>query len=43
MSFQMSEWGDKDADMEGWHHRGPTGSHRGRMHGNVLSAITKYY
>lgn len=31
--FQMSEWGDKDPDMDGWHHRGHPGSHRGRMHG----------
>lgn len=30
----MSEWGDKEPDMEGWHHRGhPPGPHRGRMHG----------
>ncbi|XP_028166734.1 zinc finger CCCH domain-containing protein 13-like isoform X1 [Ostrinia furnacalis] len=30
---QMSEWGDKDAEMEGWHHRGhPPGPHRNRMH-----------
>ncbi|XP_063376543.1 zinc finger CCCH domain-containing protein 13-like [Cydia fagiglandana] len=30
---QMNDWGDKDADMEGWHHRGhPSGPHRGRMH-----------
>ncbi|XP_061707488.1 zinc finger CCCH domain-containing protein 13-like [Cydia pomonella] len=30
---QMNDWGDKDADIEGWHHRGhPTGPHRGRMH-----------
>ncbi|CAG4998089.1 unnamed protein product [Parnassius apollo] len=30
---QMTEWGDKDPDMEGWHHRGhPPGPHRGRVH-----------
>lgn len=30
----MNEWGDKDAEMEGWHHRGhPPGPHRNRMHG----------
>ncbi|XP_049879549.1 zinc finger CCCH domain-containing protein 13-like [Pectinophora gossypiella] len=30
---QMNEWGDKDMEMEGWHHRGhPPGPHRGRMH-----------
>ncbi|KPJ12285.1 Zinc finger CCCH domain-containing protein 13 [Papilio machaon] len=30
---QMPEWGDKDADMEVWHHRGhPPGPHRGRHH-----------
>lgn len=30
----MNEWGDKDAEMEGWHHRGhPSGPHRGRVHG----------
>ncbi|CAH2104356.1 unnamed protein product [Euphydryas editha] len=30
---QMNEWGDKDQDVEGWHHRGhSSGPHRGRMH-----------
>lgn len=30
----MNEWGDKDPEMEGWHHRGHMpGPHRGRMHG----------
>lgn len=30
----MNEWGDKEPDMEGWHHRGhPPGPHRGRVHG----------
>lgn len=30
----MNEWGDKDQDVEGWHHRGHgAGPHRGRMHG----------
>ncbi|XP_068621669.1 fl(2)d-associated complex component-like isoform X2 [Battus philenor] len=30
---QMPEWSEKDADMEGWRHRGhPPGSHRGRVH-----------
>ncbi|CAH0726056.1 unnamed protein product, partial [Brenthis ino] len=30
---QMNEWGDKDQDVEGWHHRGHgPGPHRGRMH-----------
>ncbi|OWR44339.1 hypothetical protein KGM_211150 [Danaus plexippus plexippus] len=30
---QMNEWGDKEQDMEGWHHRGHgPGPHRGRMH-----------
>ncbi|CAH2240600.1 zinc finger CCCH domain-containing protein 13-like isoform X2 [Pararge aegeria] len=30
---QMNEWGDKEQDVEGWHHRGhPSGPHRGRMH-----------
>ncbi|KAM3964594.1 LOW QUALITY PROTEIN: uncharacterized protein ACR2FA_000981 [Aphomia sociella] len=33
MHDQMNEWGDKDPEMEGWHHRGhPPGPHRGRMH-----------
>lgn len=32
--FKMNEWGDKDPEMEGWHHRGHMpGPHRGRMHG----------
>lgn len=31
----MNEWGDKDPEMEGWHHRGHPG-HRGRMHGELL-------
>ncbi|XP_047041687.1 uncharacterized protein DDB_G0284459-like isoform X3 [Helicoverpa zea] len=30
---QMSEWGDKEPDVDAWHHRGhPPGPHRGRMH-----------
>lgn len=29
----MGEWGDKDPDVDNWHHRGHTGPHRGRMHG----------
>ncbi|CAH2067198.1 unnamed protein product, partial [Iphiclides podalirius] len=30
---QMPDWGDKDADMESWHHRGhPSGPLRGRVH-----------
>lgn len=30
---QMNEWGDKESEMDGWHHRGhPSGPHRGRMH-----------
>ncbi|XP_037976761.2 zinc finger CCCH domain-containing protein 13 isoform X1 [Plutella xylostella] len=29
---QRGEWGDKEPEMEGWHHRGP-GPHRGRPHG----------
>ncbi|XP_045785216.1 zinc finger CCCH domain-containing protein 13-like [Maniola jurtina] len=28
---QMNEWGDKEQDVDGWHHRGHPG-HRGRMH-----------
>lgn len=33
MHEQMNEWGDKDPEMEGWHHRGhPPGPHRGRIH-----------
>ncbi|XP_013182926.2 zinc finger CCCH domain-containing protein 13 [Amyelois transitella] len=34
MHEQMNEWGDKDPEMEGWHHRGHPGpgSHRGRGH-----------
>lgn len=32
----MNEWGDKEQDVEGWHHRGhPSGPHRGRMHGII--------
>lgn len=32
--FQMNEWGDKEPEIEGWHHRGhPPGPHRGRVHG----------
>lgn len=30
----MNEWGDKEPDVDAWHHRGhPPGPHRGRMHG----------
>ncbi|CAH0700417.1 unnamed protein product [Spodoptera exigua] len=30
---QMNEWGDKEPDVDAWHHRGhPPGPHRGRMH-----------
>lgn len=33
----MNEWGDKEPDVDAWHHRGhPAGPHRGRMHGTVL-------
>lgn len=29
----MGEWGDKDPEMDGWHHRGhPPGPHRPRIH-----------
>lgn len=38
IDFQMNEWGDKDPEMEGWHHRGHPG-HRGRMHGELLPVI----
>lgn len=29
---QMNEWGDKEPDVDTWHHRGHPGPHRGRMH-----------
>lgn len=33
LDSQMNEWGDKDQNVEGWHHRGHgPGPHRGRMH-----------
>lgn len=34
----MNEWGDKDREMEGWHHRGHPGQ-RGRMHGEPTFGI----
>lgn len=36
----MPDWGDKDADMENWHHRGHLpGPHRSRIHGWMLSDV----
>ncbi|XP_037301570.1 zinc finger CCCH domain-containing protein 13-like [Manduca sexta] len=29
---QMNEWGDKDPEIDAWHHRGHGNPHRGRMH-----------
>lgn len=35
----MNEWGDKEADVDGWHRRGHPGPHRGRMHGKIWNTI----
>lgn len=34
----MNEWGDKEPDVDAWHHRGHApGPHRGRMHGELFN------
>ncbi|KAL4712841.1 hypothetical protein ACJJTC_011911 [Scirpophaga incertulas] len=35
----MGEWVDKDAEIDGWHHRGHPGPHRERMHEDYSRGI----